>query len=95
MQKLLKGTITQKIILVLTVAILCNFVIPNYSQADAGILLDPIKMFVAFVGDAVISGINMCFTGQWIGASDSKATPASGVDVDEWKNIGQKDLEIL
>lgn len=85
MQKLLKGTITKKIILVLTVAILCNFVIPNYSQADAGILLDPIKMFVAFVGDAVISGINMCFTGQWIGASDSKATPASGVDVDEWK----------
>lgn len=86
MQKLLKGSLTQKIILVLTIAIVCNFTIPNCSQAmDGGVLLDPIKMFISFIGDAAISGVNMCFTGQWIGASDAKATPASGVDVNEWK----------
>ena len=98
MQKLLKGTITQKIILVLTVAILCNFVIPNYSQAvDMGVLGDPIKMFVAFVGDVAISMVNMCFTGQWIGASDAKATQddstgwkdrwADGWGVIDWPTI--------
>lgn len=86
MQKLLKGSITKKTILVLIIMILCNFVIPNCSRAmDGGVLLDPIKMFISFIGDAAISGVNMCFTGQWIGASDSKATPEGGV-TDEWKN---------
>lgn len=76
MQKLMKGNITQKIVLILILAILCNFIIPNYSHADNVfdvVLFDPIRLLTVLLGDVIISAVNVCFTGQWIYAVDSAA----------------------
>lgn len=86
MQKLLKGNKFEKVILVIVIAVLCNFLIPNYSNADdlGGVLLSPIKMFISFIGDTAISAVNMCFTGQWIGAADAKAEGTASDWKDYW-----------
>ncbi len=83
MQKLVNKNVMQKIMLVLVIAILCNFIVPNYCHAgDGGVLLDPIRWFVSFLGDAVISLVNMGFTGQWVFAGAAKADAQAG----DWKN---------
>lgn len=92
MQKLFKNNITKKVIMaILLVVILFNFICPTYSHAeiDGGVLLDPIKMFISFLGDITMSAVNSFFTGVWIGASDAKAVPDTGADEDNWaQNIG-------
>lgn len=72
MKKIAQGSIAKKIFLVLVITILCNFIAPLYSHADGGVLLDPLKMFVAFIGDVAMSLINLCFTGQWIDVAGAK-----------------------
>ena len=49
MQKFFKDSITKKILIVLVIAILCNFIIPNYSQAEdiGGVLFDPIRWLLS------------------------------------------------
>lgn len=91
MLKKLKGNVTKKILMVLVIVILCNFTFPMYSHAlDAGILFEPIKMFISAIGDIVISAVNSFFTGTWVGASDAKAVPGDSGDYgsdqskDEW-----------
>ena len=50
-----KGT-TQKIILIVLIAILWNFVFPTFSRADVfGILFDPVTDFVTGLGDTILS----------------------------------------
>lgn len=78
MRKLLKGNMAQKIILALIIAILCNFIIPNYSHAiDGNILVDPFKFLFTFIGDGVISLIQTSMIGEFIVAGNAKAKPDS------------------
>lgn len=51
-----KKGITQKIILIVLIAILWNFVFPTFSRADVfGILFDPVTDFVTGLGDTILS----------------------------------------
>ena len=49
-----KKGITQKIIMIVLIAILWNFVFPTFSRADVfGILFDPITDLVTGLGDTI------------------------------------------
>ncbi len=51
-----KKGITQKIIMIVLIAILWNFVFPTFSRADVfGILFDPITDLVTGLGDTILS----------------------------------------
>lgn len=83
MQKLLKGNRTKKIWITILIVIMCNFIIPTYSHAEGfgGVLFDPIKMIVAYLGDSVMTLINSGFSGSWIGVATAKVKGEG-----DWKN---------
>ena len=57
-----KKGITQKIILLIIIAILWNFVFPTFSRADVGgLLFDPIANLVMTIGDVVVSALQVFF----------------------------------
>lgn len=57
-----KKGITQKIILLIIIAILWNFVFPTFSRADdGGLLFDPIANLVMTIGDVVVSALQVFF----------------------------------
>ncbi len=58
MKKLLSKSTTKKILIVILIVILFNFIVPNYSHADfGGVLFDPIIDLVAAIGDAVLAAL--------------------------------------
>lgn len=58
MKKLLRKSATNKILIVILIVILFNFIVPNYSHADwGGVLFDPIVDLIAAIGDAVLSAL--------------------------------------
>lgn len=58
MKKIISGNLTKKILIVILIVLLFNFVVPNYSQADwGGVLLDPIVDFFAAIGDAILGAL--------------------------------------
>lgn len=85
MQKFFKESNTKKILLILVITILCNFIIPNYCHAEdvGGVLFDPIRWLLSALADATISVVNMGFTGTWIYAGAAKAKAAENEE--EWK----------
>ena len=68
-----KKGITQKIILLITIAILWNFVFPTFSRADVGgLLFDPIANLVMSVGDVIVAAFQMFFyDGSFLGTIGS------------------------
>ncbi len=57
-----KKSITQKIILIVIIAILWNFVFPTFSRADiGGVLFDPIADIIMTIGDAVVALLQAFF----------------------------------
>lgn len=86
MQKFFKDSITKKILIVLVIAILCNFIIPNYCQAEdiGGVLFDPIRWLLSALADATISVVNMGFTGTWIFAGAAKAKGTASNWKERW-----------
>ena len=90
MQKFLNKSLTKKVILVLVVAILCNFIVPTKSLAlDVGIIVDPVKNLLSIIADSVEGLLNVCFTGVWIGAGDAKAEVRTDQQKDwaEWFDV--------
>ena len=58
MKKLMSGNLSKKILIVILIVLLFNFIVPNYSQADwGGVLFDPIVDLFAAIGDAVLSAL--------------------------------------
>lgn len=57
-----KKSITQKIILIVIIAILWNFVFPTFSRADlGGVLFNPISDFIMTIGDVVVALLQAFF----------------------------------
>lgn len=61
MRKLVNGKkCTQMILIVIIAMLIFNFIIPNYSQADAGgVLLKPITDLFSLLGDAICGALQM------------------------------------
>lgn len=61
MRKLVNGKkCTQMILIVIITMLIFNFIIPNYSQADAGgVLLKPITDLFSLLGDAICGALQM------------------------------------
>ena len=61
-----KKSISKKIICIIIVIMLCNFIVPNYIQAvdtgDGGSLMDVIMQFLCFIPDSVMSLLQNMFT---------------------------------
>lgn len=90
MHKFFKESITKKILIVLVITILCNFIIPNYCHAEdiGGVLFDPIRWLLSAVADAIISVVNMGFTGTWIFAGAAKAKGTDSNWKERWAENG-------
>ncbi len=57
-----KKSVTQKIILIVIIAILWNFVFPTFSRADlGGVLFNPISDFIMTIGDVVVALLQAFF----------------------------------
>ena len=58
MKKLMSGNLAKKILIIILIVLLFNFIIPNYSQADwGGVLFDPLVDLFAAIGDAVLGAL--------------------------------------
>ena len=79
-----KKGITQKIILVVILVTLCNFIFPIQSQADVGgVLFDPIATLITSVGDVILAALQgFLYDGNFniAGAASSIFNAASNLD---------------
>lgn len=58
MKKLMSGNLAKKILIIILIVLLFNFIVPNYSQADwGGVLFDPLVDLFAAIGDAVLGAL--------------------------------------